>query len=282
MKSIAWVTDSTSTLDADFAKANHIYIVPLRLIVNNEAYKENIDITAEEFYEQMRRHEQVGSSQPPIGEFIELYEDLKDKYDEIIAIHCSSALSGTYHTSMQAAEIAEANVTCIDSEAGAFPLREMIMNGVEWQKLGCSVHEIKERIEQMIRGMTFYLMPASLTQLHRSGRVTGPQLVLSQLLRIHLLLKFDEGKVIVEEKIRSFKKTKQRLLEHLKKDFALIKDVCIMHANNKEEAQRLEDEIREMNPELRTEVMPFIPVAGIHAGEGTLALAWIRQRPAFA
>lgn len=51
MKSIAWVTDSTCTIDPEFAKNNHVYIVPLRLIINNECYKENIDITIDEFYE---------------------------------------------------------------------------------------------------------------------------------------------------------------------------------------------------------------------------------------
>ncbi|WP_251037610.1 DegV family protein [Paenibacillus albidus] len=99
MKPIAWVTDSTSTLDPEFARNNHVYIVPLRLIVNQECFQENVEITADQFYAKMRQHEEVSSSQPPIGEFIELYERLKDQYEEIIAVHCSSELSGTYHTS---------------------------------------------------------------------------------------------------------------------------------------------------------------------------------------
>ena len=49
MRSIAWVTDSTSTIDPDFAKENHIYIVPLRLILGQEEYREGIDISAEAF-----------------------------------------------------------------------------------------------------------------------------------------------------------------------------------------------------------------------------------------
>lgn len=277
MKPIAWVTDSTSTLDPEFAKNNHVYIVPLRLLVNDECYKENIDITSEQFYDKMRQHERVSSSQPPIGEFIELYEQLKQEYEGIIAIHCSSDLSGTFSTSMQAAEIAQANVVGIDSKVGAYPIREMIMRGIHWQNMGLSVQEIKEKIENIIQNMSFYLIPSNLTQLHRGGRVTGSQLVLSQLLRIHLLLRFDDGKIIVEEKIRTFKKTKQKLLDNLMKDVELITDVCIMHANNMEEALKLEEEIKKMAPALRTEIMTFIPVAGIHAGEGTLAVAWIKS-----
>ena len=277
MKPIAWVTDSTSTLDPEFAKNNHVYIVPLRLIVNDESYKENIEITPEQFYDKMREHEKVSSSQPPIGEFIELYEQLKEEYEEIIAVHCSSELSGTYSTSLQAADIAETSVVGIDSKVGAYPIREMIMRGIQWHKMGFSVNEIKDKIENIIQNMSFYLIPSSLAHLHRGGRLSGSQLVLGQLLRINLLLRFDEGKVIVDEKIRTFKKTKQRLLEILKKDLELIKDVCIMHANNMEEALILEEEIKDMAPTLRTEIMTFVPVAGIHAGEGTLALAWIKN-----
>nr|WP_256700759.1 DegV family protein [Paenibacillus sp. P46E] len=113
--------------------------------------------------------------------------------------------------------------------------------------------------------------------MHRSGRLSGSQLVLGQLMRIHLLLKFDEGKVVVVDKIRTFKKTKQKLLETLHKDIRLIRDICIMHANNMEEVLSLESAIKEMSPSVRTEIMTFVPVVGVHMGEGTLALSWINN-----
>lgn len=277
MKSIAWVTDSTSIIDPEFAKNNHVYIIPLRIIINNECYKENIDITIDDFYEKMRQHEKVGSSQPPIGEFIELYERLKEEYDEIIAVHLSSELSGTYNASMQGAEIAEANVIGIDAKVGAYPIREMIMRGIHWQKKGLSGLEIKAKIENIIQNMSFYLIPASLTQLHRSGRVSGSQFVLSQLLRINLLLRFDEGKVVVVEKIRTMKKTQQTLLDIFKQDVGLVSDVCIMHSNNLEMALKLEEDIKAMAPDLRTEIMTYIPAVAVHAGEGTVGLSWIKN-----
>ncbi|MGN7415843.1 DegV family protein [Paenibacillus sp. SAF-068] len=277
MKKIAWVTDSTSTLDPVFAEQNHIYIVPLRIVFGEECYRETDDITSEMFYEKLAEASRASSSQPPIGEFIELYESLKDKYDEIITIHCSTELSGTLHTSIQAAEIAGVTVTAIDSKAGAYPLREMIIQGLEWQKQGCPASEIKVNIEQMIDNMSFYLIPASLQNLHRSGRVSGTQLIISQLLKIHLLLRFEEGKVVVNEKIRTFKRTKDRMLDMLKLDMEKVKHVCIMHANNQEEAVTIKKQIANLLPKLKTEIMPFIPVVSIHAGAGTIGLCWINS-----
>lgn len=281
MRSIAWVTDSTSTIDLEFAKENHIYMVPLRLILGDETYRESVDISADDFYEKMRHESKVSSSQPPIGEFIELYESLKSKYDDVIAIHCSSELSGTLNSSMQGAEIAEVPVIGIDSKFGAFPLREMIMAGVQWHKMGHSANEIKEMIEEMIHNTSFYVIPASLSRLHSSGRVSGTQLLLSNLLRIHLLLRFDEGKVVVEEKIRTFKKARQKMVDILKEDIQKIKKVCIMHANNMEEAKEIEQELSKINPTLKTEIMTFIPVVGYLAGEGTIAMSWIKSQASF-
>ncbi|MFC7679418.1 DegV family protein [Paenibacillus sp. GCM10028914] len=281
MRSIAWVTDSTSTIDPEFAKKNHIYIVPLRLILGQDTYRESVDVSADDFYEKMRHESKVSSSQPPIGEFIELYESLKDKYDDVIAIHCSSELSGTFNTSIQAAVIAEVPVIGIDSKFGAFPLREMVLAGIEWHKMGHSAQEIKEKIEEIIQSTSFYVIPASLNRLHSSGRVSGTQLLLSNLLRIHLLLRFEEGKVIVEEKIRTFKKARQKMVDIVKEDIQKIKKVCIMHANNIEEARIIEKELTELHPLLKTEVMTFIPVVGLLAGEGTIAMSWIKNQPSF-
>jgi DegV family protein with EDD domain len=277
MKSIAWVTDSTCTIDPEFARDHHIYIVPLLLIFGNESYRETIDITDEEVYHKLSMNEKGGSSQPPIGEFIELYESLKDKYDEIIAIHCSSHLSGTFVNSMQAAEIAEATVIGIDSNVGAYPLREMIMKGIELQMKGLSALEIKQEIQHMIDHTEFFLIPASLQQLHRSGRVSGTQLLISNLLKIHLIIRFDKGKINVQEKIRTFKKAKQRLMDFMKVDLDKINSICIMHANNLTEAREIEKEIATYSPQLKIEIMTFIPVVGIIAGEGTIGLAWINN-----
>ena len=53
MKRIAWVTDSTSTIDSAFAEQNHIYIVPLRILFGDECYRETDEISSDAFYEKL-------------------------------------------------------------------------------------------------------------------------------------------------------------------------------------------------------------------------------------
>ena len=274
MRKIAWVTDSTSTIDSAFAEEHDIYVVPLRVVFGENSYKEMTEITVEQFYERLSLSGKASSSQPPVGEFLQLYERLKEHYDDVIAIHCSSQLSGTLHTSIQAAEMAGVEIVAIDSKAGAFPLREMILRGIQWQKEGATPQQIKQKILLLIEKMSFYLLPTSLAQLHRSGRVSGTKLLISQLLKMHLLLRFEEGKVVVFDKIRTLNKAKQRMLDLLGQDYNKVRQVCIMHANDYEKAKLLQQHINNTMPKLSTEIMSFIPVVGVHAGEGTLGLCW--------
>ena len=96
MKKIAWITDSTCYIEPDFAKENHIFVVPMSVTFENEQFRDGIDITEEEFYQKLTSSPQLPkSSQPQIGELVQLYEALKNEYELGIAIHVSSELSGT-------------------------------------------------------------------------------------------------------------------------------------------------------------------------------------------
>ena len=107
MKKIAWIVDTTATLEEDFVKENDINVVSLNIMFGEENFKENVEITADEFYQRMRTDKQMPTtSQPALGDFVNLYENLKEEYEFGIAIHASSVLSGTYSSSVQAAEMA--------------------------------------------------------------------------------------------------------------------------------------------------------------------------------
>src|SRR5699024_11285373 len=81
-------------------------------------------------------------SQPAFGEFIKLYEKLKEEYDYGIAIHASSELTGTYDSSKNASHQTGFPVEVIDSKIGAYALGKMIRNGVKFEQAGKSYKEI--------------------------------------------------------------------------------------------------------------------------------------------
>jgi len=280
MKKLAWITDSTCGLSKEFIEENNIYVLPLNVIVNNLSYKEDIEFTENKFYEILKEHgEGASTSQPAYGEFIALYEKLKEEYDYGIAIHASSALTGTYESSINASRQTGFSVEVIDSKIGAYALGKMIRNGIELEKQGKTYEEIVARLNKYPDQTEMYLLPASLAQLKRSGRVSTPQAVFASLLNINLLLRFENGKVIVEEKIRTKKRAERRLYQIISDAVKKqnLNEICVMHAGVKERAQSWKEEIENLHQQLKVKIETLVPVAGVHTGFGTMAVAWLTE-----
>lgn len=280
MKKIAWITDSTSGLPVDFLKEKNIHVVPLQVIVNEKAYREDIDITKEEFYEMLKEHgDGAKTSQPAIGEFIELYEKLKEEYDCGIALHASSALTGTYQSSISAADTTGFPVEVIDSKIGSYALGAMIRRGIELEESGKTYQEIIDTLHTYPDKAEMYLLPANLNQLKRSGRLSAAQSTFASLMKINLLLRFEEGKVIVDEKVRTQVKARKRLFTVMEEAIEKheLKEVCIMHAGVKEQAYTWKEELETAHKQLKVKIEALVPVAGVHTGYGTLAVSWLKK-----
>lgn len=278
MSKIAWITDSTCGLSKEFIKENNIYVLPLSVIVDGKSYKEDIELTKEEFYEKLKVYgEGAKTSQPAYGEFFELYNHLKTQYDHGIAIHASSALTGTYSSSLNAAEQSGFPVKVIDSKIGSYALGKMIKNGVELEKQGKTYDEIVNEVQTYPEKTEMYLLPSSLDQMRRSGRISTPKAVFASLLNINILLRFEDGKVIVEQKIRTKVKAKKRFFEVINDavEKHRLNEICIMDAGVKEIAESWIEELQKIHKQLVIKSESLVPVAGVHTGFGTMAVAWL-------
>lgn len=279
MKKIAWITDSTCGLSQKFIDQHNIFVLPMIVIINNISYREDIDITKDEVYELLRQHgEGAKTSQPTFGEFVEMYKELKENYELGIAIHASSELTGTYQSSISAAKMEGFNVEVIDSKIGSYALGQMIKNGIQMEQAGKSYDEIVKVLKTYPDKTEMYLLPKNMEQLKRSGRVSSTQAVFANLLKINLILQFDNGKVIVEEKIRSQKKAIQHLFNKIEEvhSSGLVEEIGIMHAGAREVAEQWKKELKSLYTNLKFTVEPLVPVAGIHTGHGTMAIAWLK------
>src|SRR5690625_365229 len=178
MKKFAWITDSTCGLSEEYIKKHNIFVLPLSVVVNNISYKEDIDITKDQFYEKLLDHgDGAKTSQPSFGDFIKLFEKLRKTYECGIALHASSELTGTYQSSKNASHQTGFPVEVIDSKIGAYALGKMIRNGLQLAKEGLSYEKIVSKLKILPQKTEMYLLPSSLDQLKRSGRVSTPQAI---------------------------------------------------------------------------------------------------------
>ena len=77
----AVVTDSTAYIPKEIRDKWNIHMIPLNVVFGTEVYQEEVDITAEQFYQLVKERELPTTSQPPIGQFVELFERLSQDYD---------------------------------------------------------------------------------------------------------------------------------------------------------------------------------------------------------
>lgn len=275
---IAWITDSTATLSKEFMEKHDIYMIPLYINFGEESFRENIDITAEDFYVKLSKAKELPkTSQPSIGEFINLYEKLNEQYTQAIAIHASSALTGTYQGSLSASQATGFQVEVIDSKIGSFALGQMIEKGIELEEQGLEYQQIVNHLKQLPDKGRLYMSPGSLEQLYKGGRVSLAQTFLSNLINLKLIIKFDDGKAILHEKIRSDKKVKRRLFEIFDAESHLVKKASVIHGNVLDLANIWRDELEKLYPHIEFTTTMFSPVPGVHTGQGTIGISWINE-----
>ncbi|HJB23340.1 MAG TPA: DegV family protein [Candidatus Jeotgalibaca pullicola] len=276
---IAIVTDSTAYLPEELRQKHQIYMLPLLVQLKGESYREEIDITSEEFYEKVRESSDFPtSSQPVIGETIQLFEKLTEQYDAIISIHLSSGISGTYQSVCSLKdEFPLCTIYPFDSESSCYVQGRFVLEAARLAQKGIHPEQIIQRLTQMRERSRAYFMVDDLNNLQKGGRLSGGAALVGSMLKIKPILHFENKLITVFEKIRTQKKAMGRISDCLgedleKVDYPVI--ATVIHANVEDKGRAWMGELKTKYPEVRFELSYFGPVIGTHLGEGALGLTW--------
>ncbi|GAX88938.1 DegV family protein [Effusibacillus lacus] len=277
MTKIAWITDSTSGFTPEQAAEHNIHLIPLYVVFDNESFRDGMEITNEEFYARIDRGELPKTSQPSVGDFAELYKRIMDEgYKKGIAVLISANLSGTLETARMAAEMVGFDLAVIDSKITSFPLAQMVLDGQRMEREGKDFAEIVEFLQTYPERFSAYIILDNLEFVHRGGRMNAAQFLLGNLLQIKPILHLPDGRAVVFEKVRSFKKAKSRIFELLSEYRSQDLRICVIHTNVWEQANEWKKELQEMYSNLKVSVQELGSAIAVHAGPGSIGLAWIR------
>lgn len=279
MMKTAIITDSTSYIPEKIRQQLNIHMIPLSIVFGHNAYREDVDITTEEFYNKVRHTDELPTtSQPSIGMFVDLYEKLKaDGYESILTIHLSKKISGTYQAAVSAGNMVDGiDVYAYDSEISAMPQGFYAIEAAHMSQKNKTPDQIIARLDEIKQTVRAYFMVDDLSHLQRGGRLSGAQALLGGLLRIKPVLHFIEGEIHPFEKIRTRKKAIQRILDMLEEDVAKqkVEHVVFIHGNDEKSAEELRDAFNEEHPNIETSISYFGPVVGTHLGEGSIGVSW--------
>lgn len=281
MKTVAVVTDSTAYIPGELLNEYNITMVPLSVIFGNESYLEEKEIKAEEFFDQIRNDEDLPkTSQPSIGSFVEAYEKLSKDHEEVITITLSSGISGTFQSAHSAGEMVEGiDVHVFDSEISCMMQGFYVLEAARMAQEGHNGAAILQRLTSMKeKGMPAYFVVDDLSHLHRGGRLNGAQLFVGNLLQVKPVLTFENKKIVPYEKIRTKKKALNKILslvDDVAKQGEPIK-LTVIHANNREEAEKLKGKLEAEYSNIEVVLSYFGPVIASHLGEGSIGIGWYR------
>lgn len=277
----AILTDSTAYIPKEVREKLQIKMIPLSVIFGQESYREEIDMTAEQFWKEIKEREDLPTtSQPPIGEFVNMYEELAKEYDAVISIHLSSGISGTFNGAVSAGQMVEGiKVYPYDSEISCMAQGFYAIEAAELAKEGKSPEEILKRLDEMKQSLRAYFMVDDLSHLKRGGRLSGAQAFVGSLLQIKPVLHFVDKVIVPYEKIRTRKKALKRIYELF--DEVASQNVplraTIIHANRPDDAEKMKQELAQKYPHVEFYISYFGPVIGTHLGEGAIGLGWYKK-----
>lgn len=286
MEKIAILVDSTSGITKKQADCySDIYMIPLYTIFGEESYLDGIDLTDKEFFQKSDElYAKDGSlpttSQPSIGECIEMYEKLLKDYDHIIYITISEKMSGTYQSGILGSQDFEGKVTVVNSQTTAFGIQIPALMADKMAKAGSSIEEIVSMIHKVIADSQMYFVVGDLKHLQRTGRIGAAAATIGNALQLKPVLTIENGEVTQFEKVRNIKKAHKKVIANFEEMNVTDNDVlCIGTADADDYSEYIVSELRAIYPNLRIVTNGLSPVISNNTGPGTVGLFLFKDIP---
>jgi len=275
------VTDSTSDLPADVAESLGIEVVPLNVHFGSDVYKDRVNLMPDTFYDKLINGDVLPTtSQPSVGEFIDVYERLGSDADGIVSVHISEKLSGTMNSARLASQQANADcpIEVVDTFQVSMGVGICAMEVAEVANSGGDMNQVILAARNAVTRSQCFFMLETLEFLQKGGRIGKAQALIGNLLKIRPMLMLQGGEVHPLGRERTRRKGIAKLVDTVE-ELAPISGLAVMYSTVLDEAQTLAQNISKFMIEGREPMMLQIgPVIGTYAGPDTLGIALISAK----
>lgn len=268
------VTDSVASLPLEEAARRDIIIAPLFLHFDGGEHRET-EMDIDGFYQTI--HERVNdvptSSQPSAHALESIFEDAAKAGDAVLGIFISSKLSGTFDGALRAARTVKSHhldFTCIlmDSTSAGYDEAFPVLDATDVRDAGGSLEECAAAAENAIVCSRFLFVPETLSFLKAGGRIGAASALVGSLIKITPVLTVTDGTPCVAEKVRTFKKAVDAMVERFRRDVEThgLKRVMVHYIGKKTAAlEKLAESVEEIAGQ-KVLPLPVSPVIGSHVG----------------
>lgn len=282
---VAIVTDSNSGINLQLAKDLGVTVIPMPFLIDGEEYYEEVNLSQDQFYEKLFAGADLSTSQPNIYAVKEIWDELLTKYEEIVHIPMSSALSASCETAQHFAKEYNGKVQVVDNKRISITQKESVRDALKLAGQGKSAKEIKDYLEENSMQASIYIMVNTLTYLKKGGRITPAAAAIGSLLKIKPVLTIQGGKLDKFCQVMGATPGKKRMLDQTIKDITTrfatqLKNgnlrVMMAYTYNRAKCEEFKAEANKALQEYGVQVEEMDPLSlsvSCHIGDGAIAIA---------
>jgi DegV family protein with EDD domain len=218
--SIGIITDSTCDLNQKLIEKYNIEVIPLSVHFGEKEFKDGVDINPKSFFKKLNKNKELPhTSRPAPALFMKKYKKMLEKYDHLLSIHISTALSGTFESAKLAArEIEDQKITVIDSASISLGLGMLVILAAKLIEKDKDLNDIIKTIKSAKRNLYLYFTVKDLTYMEKGGRIGKASSFLGSIFSINPVISIstETGKVKPIAKVRGPHRAQDKIIKIIK------------------------------------------------------------------
>ena len=275
------VTDSAADIPSDLAKELDIIVVPLSVIIDGNVYRDGVDLTGPQFYARLKgTRSATTTSLPPLDAFAEEYRRLTAEGCDVVSIHLSSKLSGTYNSALIAStgdRVAPGAVRVVDTLTLSMAQGWIAIMAAEEARLGSSLDGVHKLAQGLVKRAALYGVLNTLDYVMRSGRVKRLPGTVGNFLSIKpIVTTLPNGEAAILEKVRTRKKALDRVVS-LVAQLGPLARIAVMHGAHEEGAKQLASMLKTLDIPQPVTICHIGAVLGTHLGPEAVGVCCLKS-----
>lgn len=273
------IADTATLFAPSEGEAQGMTIIPVCVAIHDKTYKDYAEISGEEFLKRIEAGGIPTSSQPAVGDLLDVFESSDD---EMLVLTVGDGLSGAYQSAMSARNCVEdrERIHVMNSKTLAGPLRYLAKKAVALKERGFDMEKIKAELAESIESSISFVIPEDFEFLKRSGRLTPITAKVGGVLKLLPVLTQTEDKTRIKPIAikRTWKAAVDTIIQRLQAvgvDHEYLISVC--HAGTYQKAASVLQQIKAVFAASETEILPLSPALITHGGPGCIVVQAIRK-----
>ena len=272
--------DSSADFSAEEAKMHNMELVPINITFNDKNYLDGVNISKDEFYELLTTSEVFPmTAQPSPQDFLDIFEDAKEKGDQLIYLSLSSALSGTFQSATLAKNMAEYDeIYLVDTLSATRAIRLMAEYACKLREEGNDAATIAAELEKFRSRVVIFAALDTLEYLQKGGRLSKAAAAVGELANLKPIITVTkEGTMAVPGKALGRNKAISTLVKMVtEKQIDTTFPIYSLYAVGEENTQKLEEKLGKEGVRV-TKRLQVGATIGCHIGPGAYGVIFVTK-----